>query len=292
MDPDDLVCSDEEREATAAFAEHMFYHEQNTPQGRERIARHTDVLTREGNRYALFDESDAHEIGFRLIDEALDSPEGRVRVFRLTQSLPAEVRDNFEEWIFGSRRDQRETRSRQRTRGAHITDEEPPSPHPERYSNNARAAVRAASEQVHDYFRRFTAEEALTTDSAPMTPGRAEAAASPPPRYEPLASHPDVNTFTSRDGPEPHPVSPPSARSERDIGDVLLSGDEQDLQAMRRVVERLAQRDDVPDDWWMSMGLNLSRTRASSRSRSPRLRSRDAVRTGRIERERNSSSRL
>ena len=308
IDPDDLVCSEEEREATATFAEHMFYDEHNTSQGHDRIRHHTDALAREGRRYALHDEIDVHEIGFRLIDEALDSPEGRVRVFRLTQDLPTEVRNHFEEWIFdsrGERRDQSERSGRRRTRRAQITDDEPPSPHPERYSSSARAAVREASEQVHDYFRRVTAEEALTTDSAPLTSARAvEAAPSPPPRYEPLASHPDVNTFTSRDGPEPHPVSPPSARSERDIGDALLSGDEQDLQAMRRVVERLAQRDDVPEEWWMSMGLNLSRTRARSRtrSRSPRRQGRDGpmvpavggtrVRAGRIERERNASSRL
>jgi hypothetical protein len=34
---------------------------------------------------------------------------------------------------------------------------------------------------------------------------------------------------------------------------------------MRRIIERLAQRDDVPEEWWMSMGLNLSRTRPRSR---------------------------
>jgi hypothetical protein len=82
----------------------------------------------------------------------------------------------------------------------------------------------------------------------------------------------------------------------------LLSGDEQDLNAIRRVVERLAQRDDVPEEWWMSMGLNLSRTRARSRSRSrsdtpiadadrvARFDLPDSsrrVRTGRVERERN-----
>ena len=152
-------------------------------------------------------------------------------------------------------------------------------------SSDPVTAAREARAQLDDYLRRFNPDmlEARNPSSA---------APSPPPQYEPLASHPDVNTFTSRDAPEPHPVSPPSARSERDIGDALLSGDEGDLDAMRRVVQRLAQREDVPDEWWMSMGLNLSRTRA--RSRSPRgvdraASEQRAVRTGRITRINNDS---
>ena len=199
-------------------------------------------------------------------------------MFQVSQNRqPADVR-RFEDWIFASRRDRR------RTRRARITDDEPPSPHPERFSSNQRAAVREAADQVHDYYRRFTAD-ALLGSSTSQDPRSGSGATSPPPRYEPLASHSDVDTFTSRDGPEPHPVSPPSARSERDVADALLSGDEQDLNAVRRVVERLAQRDDVPDEWWMSMGLNLSRTRARSRSPARREASEGIrVRTGRIQR--------
>jgi hypothetical protein len=128
-------------------------------------------------------------------------------------------------------------------------------------------------------------------------------------RYEPLRTNLEVSI--SQDEPIAHPVaslpgsqfpsrpaSPPSARSERDVTDGLLSGDEQDLSAIRRVVERLAQRDDVPEEWWMSMGLNLSRTRARSRSRSrsgtPVVNTNASRRVlaGRIERDRNTGSRL
>ncbi|KAK3710046.1 hypothetical protein LTR37_010477 [Vermiconidia calcicola] len=260
VDPYDLICNDEERATTAALAEGMYYHDSNCPEGRARISRRYDALARDGHRYALLDESESVEIGFRLIDEALNSAEGRERVYRQARTVDGrgiQIDGNLEERIFAGREDRSASR---RTRQAHVMDDEPPSPHPERYSANARAAVRQASDQVHDYFRRFTADS-LTSGSVSR-----DRVTSPPPRYEPVTSHPDVNTFTSRDGPEPNPVSPPSARSERDVADALLSGDEQDLNAVRRVVERLAQRDDVPDEWWMSMGLNLSRTRARSRS--------------------------
>ena len=279
FDPDDLVCSDEEREATAAFAAHMYYYEQNSAEGRARIARHHHDWLRDGNLYALLDEEEQHEIGFRIIDEALETEEGCARVDEVAQNLPAADVASLGEWIF---RNRRERRRRRRTRSGHITDDEPPSPHPERYGSNVPAAVREASEAVHDYFRRFTAEEALTAHQRDLE-------ADAPPRYEP------------RD--ERRAVSPPSARSERDVAEALLSGDEHDLGAMRRIVERLAQRDDVPDEWWMSMGLNLSRTRARSRSRtsSPQRQARQLaaspaaggrVRTGRVDRERNTGSRL
>lgn len=84
---------------------------------------------------------------------------------------------------------------------------------------------------------------------------------------------------TSHDPPSANPVSPPSRRSLRDFSDVLLNdfdSDEQDLDHMRRVARRLAMRDDVPDDWWASMGLNSSiarprhaRPRQNRRARSP-----------------------
>ncbi|OTA24688.1 hypothetical protein BTJ68_11080 [Hortaea werneckii EXF-2000] len=72
----------------------------------------------------------------------------------------------------------------------------------------------------------------------------------------------------------------------------LLNSGPDDLDAMRRIVERLARRDDVPDSWWMSMGLNLSRTRPQ-RARSPPRRGAgelaspaagNRVQTGRVER--------
>lgn len=289
VDPDDLVCDDDELAATAAFAEHVFREEQSTVAGQQRILRHSRALDRDQNRYALFNEDRSVEVGFRLIDEGLDSPEGRLRIFELTQSLNSNVRNNFEDWIFMARRNPESSQiNRRRTRG-HDNDQS----HTETYPSDTRAAVREASEQVHGFFRRFTAEETLTASQRELL---RSARTSPPPRYSP----PEVTI--SHDEPEPHPVaslpvsrpiSPPSARSERDVTDALLSGDEQDLDAIRRVVERLAQRDDVPEEWWMSMGLNLSRTRARSRSRSatPITQSESArrVRTGRVERERDGS---
>ena len=264
VDPDDLACPEDELAAQAAFAEDVYFHERDYPEGRERIEREEEAQSLEGNRYALGAETPWAEIGFRLIEEALMHEEGRERVFQISRNRPTNSR-NLEEWIFASRRENRRT-----TRGAPLVMAgEPPSPHPERYDEATRAAVRETRNQVHDYFRRFAAD-ALTDARDRVT--------SPPPRYEPLASHPDVNTFSSREGPEPLPVSSPSARSEREVGDALLggvrSGDEQDLGNMRRIVERLAQREDVPDEWWISMGL---RSPAIQSPRSPGV----AGRTGR-----------
>ncbi|KAK6417375.1 hypothetical protein LTR95_017345 [Oleoguttula sp. CCFEE 5521] len=47
--------------------------------------------------------------------------------------------------------------------------------------------------------------------------------------------------------------------------------DETDLDAMRRVVERLAQRDDVPEEWWVSMGLNFAGRGSASEGRRARI---------------------
>nr|OQO17259.1 hypothetical protein B0A51_16476 [Rachicladosporium sp. CCFEE 5018] len=47
--------------------------------------------------------------------------------------------------------------------------------------------------------------------------------------------------------------------------------DETDLNAMRRVVERLAQRDDVPEEWWVSMGLNFAGRGSGSEGRRERI---------------------
>ncbi|KAK6431837.1 hypothetical protein LTR95_011994, partial [Oleoguttula sp. CCFEE 5521] len=47
--------------------------------------------------------------------------------------------------------------------------------------------------------------------------------------------------------------------------------DETDLDAMRRVVERLAQRDDVPEEWWVSMGLNFAGRGSGSEGRRERI---------------------
>ena len=268
----DLLCDDEQREDEAEVAAAMYAMERASPEGRERINRHRDDYEISGRRFAYPDEPEPVEIGFRIIYDAMRSSEGRERIDNIVHPRVAEMTE-----------DRLYTRHLDRiTRAPNVTDDEPPSPNPDRYDATARAGMREATDQVHDYFRRFTADS-LNSDSTQ----RRLYTRSPPPRYEPLASHPDVEAFTSQDGPEAHPVSPPSTRSERDIGDALLSGNETDLEPMRRIVERLARRDDVPDEWWMSMGLNLSRTRARSRSRSPARRLQEAgerVGGGRIER--------
>ena len=280
VDPEDLVCDDDDQQILGAesFADDMYDFELSTPEGRDRISAVEQVRARDGNRFALAHEPDRIDIGFRLIEDALDTEEGRERLLQVGVLQGPEDIGLFED-VVDSRRDPRNRRGQptdaQMWRDI-IESDELPVARAERYSAEARSAVREATAQVHDYFRRYTAD-ALQTRHSPR---------SPPPQYEPLSSHPDVDTFASRDGPEPHPVSPPTQRSQNEVADALLSGDETDLGAMRRVVERLARRDDVPEEWWMSMGLNLSRTRP--RTHSPR-RSETAVvgnrvRAGRIER--------
>jgi hypothetical protein len=71
----DIDCSDEEYMAQAeAFAREMYYHEMATPDGRIRIRN----LLRPSDR-----NSRTVEVGFRLIDEALNTAEGRERVTSL-----------------------------------------------------------------------------------------------------------------------------------------------------------------------------------------------------------------
>jgi hypothetical protein len=93
--------------------------------------------------------------------------------------------------------------------------------------------------------------------------------------------HPHSPPATSQDPPSANPVSPPSHRSAREAHDILINledGDEQqDLDTMRRVARRLATREEVPDDWWASMGLRLNPSMARPRQRR-RARSPDGVR--------------
>lgn len=253
-DNPDIMRDTGEREATAQCAQEMYLYEIQSEEGLSRILRHRRAQAAEGNKFALAHESQEIELGFRLIDEALNSEEGLQRVFDISHDRPRYAR-SFEDWIFSSRRG---TRRRRPDQGS---DDEQPCPQPERRSTNEDAA-REANAHVHDYFRRFTADSLTDAHSSSSQSRRA----SPPPDYEALPSDNAIETFISRDPPEPHPVSPPTARDQSGSSDLLLSGDEQDLDAVRRVVERLAQREDVPDEWWMSMGLNLSRTRIQSRS--------------------------
>lgn len=260
-DPDESEADDEETEVTALFAQDVFNDELTTAMGRSRIERQRALVAQEGSSYSLHGESEGVEIGFRLINEALDCDEGRARILALIHNGGRPSNITIEDWVFGARNNPNSTAR------PNAADDELPTPRPERYGEETQAAVREATDQVHDYFNRFTADSLAHSTS--QAQGQAERR-SPPPRYEPLAAHPNVNTFTSPDSPIAYPVSPPSTRVTHDIADVLLDGDNHDLNAVRRVVERLAQRDDVPDEWWMSMGLNLSRTRTTrTRSRTP-----------------------
>lgn len=282
IDPDDL-CNDEERQATASFATDMYLFECGYHEGHERVEQHRAAVAAEGNRYALFDESESVEIGFRLINAALDTPEGRARVFQLSQARPGPTPEhrNFEEWIFAHRRN-----NDRRTRLAHITDDQPPSPRPERYGRDARTAAHEARGQVHDYFRRITADALTGTDATDPGSGLD----SPPPRYERLASRIDEDEPVSQDRPGVHTASTTGRSNRRRVVDAWFSGEEPDLDGVRRIVERLAQREDIPDEWWTSVGLarHLNQSRSRVRSRSPDRRNLSAdgtrVRAGRIDR--------
>lgn len=261
----------------------QWYYEMRSPEGRARIARHEDIREVHGNRFAHEGEPARVDIGFRLIEEALESDEGRQRVLQIRHDAPENL-EHFNTLISVSRRARDEGEARDR-RIRNMSGSQPPSPRPDLYNDQVLNAIEAANQQTQEYLRVFRSQTQQLSPS------------SPPPEYEvPSSSVPDLDTATSLDGPQPHPVSPPSQRSERDVSDALLSGDVQDLDSMRRVIERIAQRDDVPDSWWMSMGLNLSRTRP--RELSPELRRLDThslrtetnrVRYGRIDR---GSSRL
>lgn len=251
-----------------------------TPEGRARIARHEDIHHAEGSRFAHSWEPASVDIGFRLIEEALESDEGRRRVMQIREDAPENI-DHFNTLLSASRRirDSHGERDRRGSRGSRdMAGSQPPSPRPDLYNEQVLSAIQAANEQTQEYLRVFRSQ---TQQLSPT---------SPPPDYEaPASSVPDAETATSHDGPQPHPVSPPSLRSEREVSEALLSGDVQDLDSMRRVIERIAQRDDVPESWWMSMGLNLSRARPGDRSAERRRVDgahvdTNRVRAGRIER--------
>ncbi|KAM3420789.1 hypothetical protein BST61_g4035 [Cercospora zeina] len=275
---DQTFYTEAEAITTEAFAEDIYYTEIRLPEGRQRIARHQRIRDRDGNRFALATEPARVDIGFRLIEEALESDEGRMRVLA-TRHNSQEDRRHFRDMVETTRR----VGERRRREGQGQDDAAPSvSQH---YGQDIRDVANETRGQVNDYFRRFTADALASVQSTQRN-------RSPPPQYQarpvdgPLSdgyesddaggeirtlhtAQQDGSTESaqvSQDGPEAHPVSPPAARSERDVSEALLSGDIQDLDSMRRIVERLAARDDVPEEWWMSMGLNLSR----SRPRGPR----------------------
>lgn len=254
VDPDDLACSEDDEFGAEAFAEDVYFHEMETPEGRTRIAAHQRLRAEEGNRFADPSQPSRVDIGLRLLEEAFNSEEGTERLASIRHMTEDTVRHYTEMLAHGRRI--RERRRRQR-----LHSDRAPSPHPERYGDSVNNAVNESRRQVHDYFRRFGADSLEPRST------------SPPPQYEPLSSHPNATTFTSRDGPVAQPVSPPGPHSEREVSEALLSqSDAPDLDSMRRIVERLAARDDVPEDWWTSIGLNLSRTRPHPRSPTNRRR--------------------
>lgn len=289
VDPDDLVCEEEHDGRGMAYAEvlaeDMYDFEMSTLAGRERVQRQERIRAVSGNRFALPHEPARIDIGFRLIEDALSSDEGRERLLE----IDCFDHDGYIQEMIEDRRNpsHRHPQARPRTRSPHTLNDTDTaygvSELSRRYGPDTMNAVSEATAQVHDYFRRYTAD-ALTRSSNPLSRSR-----SPPPQYtsEPLTSHPGVEIFISRDAPEPHPVSPPSQRSQNEVTEALLDGGaHEDMGAMRRVVERLARRDDVPESWWMSMGLNLSRTRPQRADglRGVARAGGDSVSTGRIER--------
>jgi hypothetical protein len=194
----DIDCTDEEYMAQAeSLAREMYWEEMTSVTGRARIA---DIHDPDHSATLI-------DIGFRLIDNALSTEEGRARVASLS-----------------------------------------------------------GEDAVHRMVR--------FRDPTQRQPGTQ--ARSPP--YQPHSP-----PATSQDPPSANPVSPPSRRGAREAHDILINledGDEQqDLDTMRRVARRLATREEVPDDWWASMGLRLNPSIARPRQRQrQRARSPDGVR--------------
>jgi hypothetical protein len=193
----DIDCTDEEYMAQAeSLAREMYFEELTSIDGRARIAN----IRNPDPSVTLID------MGFRLIDNALNTEEGRARVASLS-----------------------------------------------------------GEDAVHRMVRfRDPAQRQNQTH-----------ARSPP-------YHPHSPPATSQDPPSANPVSPPSHRSAREAHDILINledGDEQqDLDTMRRVARRLATREEVPDDWWASMGLRLNPSIARPRQQRRRAHSPDGVR--------------
>lgn len=296
---EDQICTEEEALTSERFAENVYYHEMRTPEGRQRIAHHQSVREQDGNRFALATEPARVDIGFRLIEEALESEEGRTRVLS-TRYSSTEDRSHYQDMLHTTRR-LRERQLRERRARQSESAAEPAPPAPEQYGQEIRDAVHETRGQISDYFRRFTADALGSVHASALTATRTR---SPPPQYQarpvdgPLSDDGTDDPAdawqaeVSRDGPQAHPVSPPAARSEREVSEALMSGDVQDLDSMRRIVERLAARDDVPEEWWMSMGLNLSRSQPrDARHSNGRIGDNSAsesrVRSGRVSRSAN-----
>ncbi|QIW98243.1 hypothetical protein AMS68_003761 [Peltaster fructicola] len=195
------ICADDDSiEATESLARDMYYREMESPEGRRRIADQEAFRAQEGNRFAMPDEAPNVDIGFRLIEAALERVEERHRSLRL------------------------------------------------------RGQPRTTADYGADLTR---LSDIITDDRARQMATR--------------RSHGSQEPETSNEAPEAHPVSPPNPRTQMEqelaATEASLLADieqgDQDLDAVRRIVEQLASRQDVPDEWWTSMGLNFSRTQPS-----------------------------
>ncbi|KAK5171330.1 uncharacterized protein LTR77_004474 [Saxophila tyrrhenica] len=270
VDPDDLR-NDDDREVEAEFAAAMYAQELTYPEGCYRVREHRTRYRQEGRQYAYSDEPEPVEVGFRIINEALSTSEGRERVDQLARTMN-EATDDMAQRIRTRRPENTRSDSPRRPSALHHEDDSPPSPHPERYSEETRAAAREMSDDIYEIFERigpvirrpepdFTFPEGFRVRG--MLADSRSRSRSPPPRYSPPHT-----AATSHAAPEAHPVGPPSMRSQREVGEMLGEGSESELEGLQRIAERMAQRGNVPDEWWMSMGMSgLSRSRARSPGR-------------------------
>ncbi|WPG98560.1 Hypothetical protein R9X50_00135200 [Acrodontium crateriforme] len=259
----DSDASDWDNWTCNAMAEDVYLYEMGTREGRARIVSQQQIRAREGNSFANDRDPERIDIGLRLIEEALLTPAGRARLGRIPRRPPMAVYIQMS----SVRR-----RAQMQRNAPNVSDYAPPSPHPERYQDSTRAAVRRAAERVHEYIRRSETPLAQESESATIAVGTT------------TTTNLDTDAETSHEGPQPHPVGPmtsentttrsrnananmQSTSDRHEWSPFIASGDDEaDLAAMRRVVERLAQRpgEEIPDEWWSSIGLNLSRPRQNA----------------------------
>ena len=245
------------------FAEVVYYEEMRTPAGRNRIRAHEQRFIQRAHDHGPVHPDMVHlQISFALVEDAMQTEDGRARLQQVRDRYPDDDGSEFPQTSSLSRRIN--SIRRRLERRTDPNNGGPPSPDSEVDSEEdseerSPAAARDGSQVVHEYLSRYASENPQPHSDLDL------------PSPEPLPAYPDANTIVSNDAPVAQPVSPPARRrSEREISEALLSGDIQDLDSMRRIVERLAARADVPEEWWMSMGLNLSRTRPQDRSPPPR----------------------
>ncbi|KAF2719538.1 hypothetical protein K431DRAFT_286667 [Polychaeton citri CBS 116435] len=298
VDADDLVCADDDLDnAIEAFAEDVYYHENSYEEGQDRVEQHRARYQDEGNRFARYNESVRAEIGFRLIEEAIDTEEGRERLSGVRRDI------SFDDAAFVTRNRRLTSRTRgpwaRRSQRENLMDAEIPSTNTRplspvdarRRQDSSRESTPVldtpmdGAEEGHLVRSRHDGDVRSSTrtegfierfDQTPLdrrrrTRHRASRLDESPERFGlgDVEAEADIST----EAPQPHPVSPPTARSSMEVADALVSsGGEsgEDLDSARRIIERMAQRDDIPEEWWMGMGLNLSRTAPGAMRRRPR----------------------